>query len=204
MSSLFAGEHYSIERAVTARREEFSTGRWLARRALSSLGVEPCPILQGESREPLWPQGYIGSITHSAGHCAVIVSKHEQFRGLGLDLEISKPPADDLAELILAPRERWRFAGTEMLRLVFSAKESVFKCVFPIHGEYIEFSDVTIEIDSDRSTFTARAHNDVSLDALVRRGQGLYERNSYGAFTLFVIPAAQPDGRIESPRPMAK
>ncbi len=47
--------------AATSRREEFAAGRACARRALQRLGVESGPLLVGENREPLWPEGVVGS-----------------------------------------------------------------------------------------------------------------------------------------------
>src|SRR6202022_3165764 len=63
----FPGEESLIVNAVEARRREFITARRCAREALAKLGYAPVPIRAGRKREPLWPAGLVGSITHTTG-----------------------------------------------------------------------------------------------------------------------------------------
>ncbi len=70
-----------------ARELEFRVGRALAREALARLGVKGHPLLPAETREPQWPAGIVGSITHCEGVGAVAVAETAQFCGLGIDLE---------------------------------------------------------------------------------------------------------------------
>jgi 4'-phosphopantetheinyl transferase EntD len=84
-SSLQEEENY-IRSAATSRREEFLTGRWCARDALSKLGVPTSPVLVGCRGEPLWPNGVVGTITHGAGLAAAVVGRFDRWWGIGIDI----------------------------------------------------------------------------------------------------------------------
>jgi 4'-phosphopantetheinyl transferase EntD len=143
--SLHPEEVRSLRGAVPRRRREFAAGRACARRAIARLGIESGPLERGEGGAPVWPAGVVGSITHCAGLCAVVVSRHSVAAGLGLDAEPSRPLPVELETLIVTEEEaRWvtelpapPHAGWSML--LFSIKESVFKCLYPLTGRFLEF-----------------------------------------------------------------
>ena len=147
----------SIQRSVAKRQAEFLAGRLCARSALQQLdGLDFIPAI-GEDRAPVWPSHISGSITHSTGHAAAIVGHKAQWRGLGMDLENLLPleRAERLAGEILTPDEMQRMATgpreqvAQLVTLTFSAKESLFKALYPIvqkrfyfeHAEVVECSD---------------------------------------------------------------
>jgi len=70
-----------------ARQREFAAGRACARRAMRELGVPGGPVLRGLRRAPLFPDGVVGSITHTNGFCAAAVARSASFAGVGLDAE---------------------------------------------------------------------------------------------------------------------
>jgi 4'-phosphopantetheinyl transferase EntD len=185
---LLPAELAYLERAVERRRNEFSTGRWLARRALRALGLPPAAVLQGAAREPIWPAGVVGSVTHSSSVCAVALALERHYRGIGLDLELSAAPSPDLAHLILAPEEPAAYREPHMLRLVFSAKEAVYKCVFPICRSFVDFLDVAIHLNPASGTFSAVAAAGRSAPAELAQGTGIYEWNHEATAALFAIP----------------
>jgi 4'-phosphopantetheinyl transferase EntD len=71
---LFPKEQAVITWAVEKRRREFRTVRLCARRALRELNLAPVAVLSGEHREPLWPPGVVGSMTHCTGYRAAAVA----------------------------------------------------------------------------------------------------------------------------------
>jgi 4'-phosphopantetheinyl transferase EntD len=160
---LFDEERALVDKAVATRRTEFATGRGCARRALSELGFAPTPILSGHSREPLWPEGVIGSITHCAGYRAAAVARLTEVQTIGIDAEPHEPMPDGLIDIIALADERAHLAalsaadrGTRWDRLLFSAKESVYKAWFPLTGRWLGFEDALITFAPDKKTFTAR------------------------------------------------
>jgi enterobactin synthetase component D len=147
----------SIQRSVAKRQAEFLAGRLCARAALQQLDQLDCIPAIGDDRAPVWPGHISGSITHSTGHAAAIVGHKAQWRGLGMDLENVMPleRAERLAGEILTADELKRMADVPreqralLVTLTFSAKESLFKALYPIvhkrfyfeHAEVVEWNE---------------------------------------------------------------
>ncbi|MEU7796529.1 4'-phosphopantetheinyl transferase superfamily protein [Micromonospora sp. BL1] len=158
----YPGEEDLVARAVAARRQEFVTARRCAREALARLGYAPAPIRPGPRREPVWPAGVVGSITHCTGYRAAAVAPAGALAGLGIDAEPHEPLPDGVAGVVLTAGEPERLAAlraadpaTHWDRLLFSAKESVYKAWYPLTGRWLGFEEA--ELTFDRSGgFTAR------------------------------------------------
>jgi 4'-phosphopantetheinyl transferase EntD len=156
---LFAEEERSLGRAVEKRRREFATARDCARRALQGLGIAPVAIRTGERGEPLWPSGVVGSITHCSGYRACAVAKAGDVSAVGIDAEVHEPLPDGVLEQVAFGRELAmvadRAAGVCLDRLLFSAKEAIYKAWFPLAERWLGFEDVELAIDVDGGTFRA-------------------------------------------------
>lgn len=151
-----------IQRAVEKRRTEFATARHLARQALGKLGHEPVPLLRGERGAPLWPAGVVGSITHCTGYRAAAAVATARWQSVGIDAEPNAPLPDGVLSAVSLPAERdvlTRLAGEDQSvawdRLLFSAKESVYKTWFPITRAWLGFEDAEITINPKDGNFTA-------------------------------------------------
>ncbi len=161
-SALFPIEAEAVRRAIPRRRAEFAAGRVLAHGLLAQLGAPTAPIPVGPDRQPLWPDGYVGSIAHTRGLCVAAVAQASQFRGLGVDAEPHRAIGRDLWTTICTTSElEWVGAQPardrgRLVRLLFSAKESVFKCVFPRTRTWLEFRDVEVMFHVEHSSFTIR------------------------------------------------
>lgn len=146
--------------AAESKKREFLTARSCARRALRKLGLPPTPILRGPNREPLWPPGVIGSITHCNGFRAAAVAKQSDLLAIGIDAEIhDELPADVFEHVCLEPEIRWLATapkGTHWSRVLFSAKESVYKAWFPLTHRWLGFEDVEVTFKPAEGTFYAR------------------------------------------------
>jgi 4'-phosphopantetheinyl transferase EntD len=159
---LFPEELSVLGQAVEKRRREFVSGRACARRALAELGEAPVPIVAGERGEPCWPAGIVGSITHCAGYRACAVARVTELAALGIDAEPNTTlPAGVLRE-IARPAELSMLAGlpreaaTHWDRLLFCAKEAIYKVWFPIARCWLGFEDAELTIDATDGTFRAR------------------------------------------------
>lgn len=158
----FPGEEALVANAVESRRREFITARRCARDALAKLGYAPVPIRAGPKREPLWPAGVVGSITHTAGFRAAAVASQSVFASIGIDTEQNGRLPDDVEESITVPGESGMLAAlsrafptTHWDRLLFSAKESVYKAWYPLTGRWLGFEDARLAIDP-AGTFAAK------------------------------------------------
>jgi 4'-phosphopantetheinyl transferase EntD len=157
---LLPEEEACVRRAVPRRRSEFAAGRACAREALRQLGITGFPLVAGVDRAPIWPTGVIGSLTHCEGLCGVAVARQGAIRSLGLDAEAAAALPEDLVHRVCTAAEiRWaRTAaaptGGDWFTLMFSAKESVYKCWYPIMRRNLDFPDVQLTIDAPSMSFT--------------------------------------------------
>lgn len=145
------------ELALTAsfsanRRREFTAGRYCAGRALQQMGIESFPVLIGKGREPVWPSGICGSITHSGAYCAAAVARRNRIVAVGIDMENWQEIDRDLWSLFCTQDEidwleEFEPAMQPMVAsVVFSGKEAFFKCQFSLTGRWLEFGDVALSI----------------------------------------------------------
>jgi 4'-phosphopantetheinyl transferase EntD len=162
-AALFPAEEALIARAVPKRRTEFATGRHCARTALGALAIAPAPILPGQGGAPQWPPGIVGSITHCDGYRAAAVARASEVITIGLDAEPAQWLPAEVLQLVALPDERDRLGdlaraapGVCWDRLLFSAKESVYKAWFPLARRWLGFADADITINAADGTFEAR------------------------------------------------
>ena len=152
-------ESVFIKGAVEKRVKEFATGRFCARIALSRLGLPPGPIPVGPNREPQWPVGIAGSITHCKNYCSAAVVRIGGIVSIGIDAEIDEPIPLDVLSLISNPSEIAAInelsAGTHWDKLLYSVKESVFKALFPLTAQWLDFTDVCIVFAPRDGSFLA-------------------------------------------------
>jgi 4'-phosphopantetheinyl transferase EntD len=160
--TLFPEEEAAVERAVESRRREFASGRDCARRALAALGIAPQAIGTGAQGEPVWPLGVVGSITHCDGYRASAVARARDVAILAIDAEPHAAlPAGLLPDIARAEElpelRRLRMARPELHwdRLLFSAKESVYKAWFPLAKRWLGFEDASVEFDLGTESFVA-------------------------------------------------
>ncbi len=138
----------SLASSVNKRKTEYLAGRWCAREALRMLGLDGIPGM-GADRAPLWPEGAVGSITHSKGTAEVMVADARHWLAVGLDTEqwLTAERADRLCRELLTAEEREKLKGLSPMQranritLIFSAKESLFKALYPLTGKRFYFHD---------------------------------------------------------------
>ena len=147
----------ALEGAIDKRRQEYLAGRISARLALVDLlgaAASNGNLEADDDDVPLWPEGVVGSISHGAGYGFAAVGAASRYRGLGVDVErvVSPQQATRLGGRVLTDPElelrHGKFGGlteAEMFTLAFSAKESAYKALFPVHRRVLGFSDVELE-----------------------------------------------------------
>lgn len=160
--ALFPEEEAVVARAVAKRRNEFTTARACARAALAKLGLPPVPIVPGLRGAPGWPTGVVGSITHCAGYRACALAFDTDVLTIGLDAEPNEVLPNGVLDMVASAEERvWlRELATASPdahwdRLLFSAKESVYKAWFPLTQRWLGFEEAAVTAATD-GTFSAR------------------------------------------------
>jgi len=145
-------EHYkitcpnNINNAVVKRKAEFLCGRYTAQQALYSLGLGKQEIAIGANRAPIFPEGVIGSISHTGNTAISIVALDTRAQYLGIDIEsiISLDLFHKLHKQIISPDEKHLLKQSDLstetaFTVTYSAKESVFKALHPSVGKYFDF-----------------------------------------------------------------
>ena len=159
-----------LRTAVESRRREFLAGRHCAAHALARLDpvLAATPVSRGAARQPEWPAAVTGSITHTGMFASAAVARTADVRSLGLDTERLERfgPLSRASRLVLRPEEA-DLGGAALsdrrLPLVFSAKEAVFKCLYPLVGRHFYFQSAVLEaIDPAAGTFIARPAGDLA------------------------------------------
>lgn len=134
------------------RRQEFLAGRHCAAEALRLLGSSEwtAEIATGPGGEPLWPAGYVGSITHANGVAAAAVAPRSRADALGLGVEVIDHPERmvRLSRVVQhACETRLKARGFDPLTvfiLGLSAKKSLFKCLYPLVCRRFDYRDVAV------------------------------------------------------------
>lgn len=161
--TLFPEEAAVVANAVDKRRTEFTTVRHCARQALARLGHHAVPILPGPRGAPQWPDGLRGSMTHCQGYRAAVLGRTRDLASIGVDAEPDEPLPTGVLNRVALDRERAEVArlaashpGICWDRLLFSAKEAVYKTWFPLTGRWLDFTEADITITPDTGGFVAR------------------------------------------------
>jgi len=154
-------ERAAIARAVPARQQEFAAGRIAARQAMTRLGQPATAIGQSSDRAPIWPPGLTGSISHCATACIAAVARRADVASLGVDVEPDTPLEDALLGFVCTAGERdWLARQTQghpghLAKLIFSAKESAYKCQYPLTRRVIGFERISVKIDLVSGSYDA-------------------------------------------------
>ncbi|KJY78338.1 4'-phosphopantetheinyl transferase family protein [Vibrio nigripulchritudo] len=156
-----------MNRAVPKRKAEFTAGRVVAREALQDLGVTHTKLPIGEHRAPIWPKGYLGSISHTDNLALATVARDSEVSMLGLDVEnlIDESQVQTLMPMFVSDAEMdWQqtsgLTPQQFATLIFSAKESAFKAIYPYVKNYLEFSDSILRnVDVESGTLQLQLCN---------------------------------------------
>jgi 4'-phosphopantetheinyl transferase EntD len=156
---IYPEEEACLVHSVAKRRAEYRAGRLYARQALMQLGVGSCQILSYKERDPIWPPGIIGSISHSDRAAIALVTASDSLGGLGVDIETDSALAADLRPAICREEELRVVPGLleqqiDVAKLCFVAKEAFYKAVFPRYRQFLDFQDAYTSFTPGSNTFT--------------------------------------------------
>jgi 4'-phosphopantetheinyl transferase EntD len=177
-SSMPVNEQLFISRARAKRRNEYSTGRWLARTLLRSFNAENFELLVGEK-----------SITHTDTHAAVAVAHKAEFLSIGIDMERINRVTANLVPKLLTRTEQQLYSEVDPT-LIFSAKEACYKFLFPLQGEYVDYLSVETRFNFADSTFTLRYIGDSQGNRVADRAQGKFLTIGECWFCIVTMPSA--------------
>jgi 4'-phosphopantetheinyl transferase EntD len=183
---------------TASRFREFAAGRQTARKALAKLTSGRHPILRGKNKEPIWPTGFCGSITHCDHYCAAATASVANCAAIGIDAEPHVPLPADVMPLIATRGEQHWFSNNadgvlHWDTLLFSIKESVYKAWYPLVRCWLDFDRAHVRIDMKGGSF------EVEIDHpnahILSGGQALHGRflmTSSLVLSAVVVPSRTP------------
>lgn len=165
------------DRAVPKRQAEFVAGRLCANQCLGQLSVSPIPkILRGYRGCPVWPSPLKGSISHTNGIAVAVVTQASTISSIGIDIEktLNETATKEVANLVLTSADQSRYVNCQKSNMsleqyttyLFSAKEAIYKALFPLVQHFFDFSAVSLHsINGQYMTFLTNPNELPSVPA---------------------------------------
>ena len=166
-------ENSCIAGVAPKRRNEFSTGRWLAHQLFPKFDVRQFNLLPGEKRQPEWPPHLVGSITHTDSHAVVAIGRKTNLLGIGIDMEERGRLTNKISRRILTVTERRRYPDVDPT-LIFSAKEACYKFLFPLVSEYVDYLAIEVDLDLDQGGFKLRYTGKSTQNCIADSAEGTF------------------------------
>ncbi len=151
--ALLPQEHHSFASSVVKVRRASGAARIVARQLLAQLGYAQCVVPKAPSGAPIWPAGVVGSLTHDSQVAIAAVGRCGDVAALGIDVEPAESLPSDLLDLVATAQEQLEIADDPYHgRLLFAAKEAVYKAVYPLDQTFLDHHDVQINFAERKAT----------------------------------------------------
>jgi len=152
---LLPEEAGSIPARRPAMRRASGAARWIAHGLLSSIGIKDFPVLRSPSGAPVWPDGISGSLAHDDEMAVAAVARIAGVGSLGIDVEPAIALPDEIAALVATDADVIGEVDRQLAgRVLFAAKEAVYKAVYPLDHEILDYEDIAIDLSAGRATTT--------------------------------------------------
>jgi 4'-phosphopantetheinyl transferase EntD len=151
--ALTAEEVASLPSRLPEAQRASGAARIVARELLARMGIASTPLPKSASGAPVWPAGIVGSLAHDDRIAVAAVARRATMEALGIDVEPAGPLPADLFDVVATARERlvlYRNPGVG--RLLFAAKEAVYKAINPVDGVFLEYHDIEVDLAGRRAT----------------------------------------------------
>jgi 4'-phosphopantetheinyl transferase EntD len=141
-------EALGISSSVVERRRASGAARIVARELLRKLGYGECALPRAPSGAPIWPAGVVGSLAHDHDIAIAAVAPARGINALGIDIEPAEALPPELLDIVATPEERLKIGDDPLSgRLLFAAKEAVYKAVYPLDRMFLDHHDVQIDFN---------------------------------------------------------
>jgi 4'-phosphopantetheinyl transferase EntD len=145
--ALLEEEKHSIASDVVPVRRASGAARIVGRQLLARLGYAECALPKGPSGAPIWPAGVTGSFAHDDRVAVAAVGLRGDVAAMGIDVEPAELLPSELLELVATPQEQLRICDDLYHgRLLFAAKEAVYKAIYPLDQVFLEYHDIQIDL----------------------------------------------------------
>ena len=179
----------TLHDSIVSRQAEFLAGRICAQRVMHALGHTATTIGIGQQKEPLWPAGLVGSLSHTHNVATSVAQPGNRQSALGIDIERirSGKTVDALVKRTMVAAEQRILAQSSLpfntaCTMLFSAKESFYKAFYPLVKQYFFFDTLqlvslsnhacTVEVQRDIGD-TLRAQQQYTIEFALVDIQGI-------------------------------
>ncbi|RXF01361.1 4'-phosphopantetheinyl transferase superfamily protein [Pseudoalteromonas sp. PS5] len=160
----------SLHSAVKSRQSEFLAGRFCASQAVKSLNRSCKQIPIGENRQPIWPEGLLGSISHvdTSAICAAAIESEYEYLGIDIEHWMKEDISNEIRDLVISQEEELAFKhsnfnDSDLVTLLFSAKESLFKAIYKYVEKYFGFDAAKlVMLDTEKHLLELEIVEDLS------------------------------------------
>ena len=151
--ALLPEEAAAFASSVAKVRRASGAARTVARQLLERLGHPTCAVPKSASGAPIWPPDVVGSMAHDSRVAVAAVGRSRDIAALGIDVEPAEILPPDLLDIVATPQERSRLGDDPCGgRLLFVAKEAVYKAVYPLDQTFLDHHDVHVSLADRKAT----------------------------------------------------
>jgi 4'-phosphopantetheinyl transferase EntD len=151
--ALLPEEAPAFASSVAKVRRASGAARTVARQLLMRLGQPACALPKSASGAPVWPAGVIGSLTHDSRVAVAAVGMCRDVGAIGIDVEPAETLPAELLDIVATPQERLKLGDDPYRgRLLFVAKEAVYKAVYPLDRTFLDHHDVQVSLADRKAT----------------------------------------------------
>lgn len=183
-----------IKNSINKRKIEFLLGRCCAYDALFKFSNEVGFLARTKNGQPVWPDGFVGSISHSTREILAVAAHKENYLSVGIDVEkiICKQDAIILIDMILNLDEKNLIKGMSeqdmlmVVTLIFSVKESFYKLINNVSEINLDFNVISL-LEFDRNSYVIRINK--TINSKFTHGltiKGFYVTTSTSIITLLL------------------
>jgi 4'-phosphopantetheinyl transferase EntD len=158
------------------RRREFLDGRRAAHAAMRMVSAAS-GVARNPDRTPKFPDGLVGSISHSGSLSVAAVAQSGDFVAIGIDVQIIRDlDAHSICAKICSQEETaWVDGSAERVLQIFSAKEAVYKAVYSGFGTSLTAAQIRLSASqSPRWEVKAGSYQLWVQGVVVKSGQESY------------------------------
>jgi 4'-phosphopantetheinyl transferase EntD len=151
-AALLPAEADGFSRSVLEVRRRSGAARIAARGLLVMFGAGAVPLPRSPGGPAAWPSDLCGSLAHDDQVALAAVASARRYCGVGIDVEPPEPLPRELIERVASPAERRRYPPSVLAsRLLFCAKEAVYKAQYSCDGMFLDFHDIDLDLDRNRA-----------------------------------------------------
>lgn len=161
-AALLPAELATIPTSDPLTRRASGAARIVARKFLAELGYGETAIPKRVNGCPLWPSGITGSFAHDERVSVIAVGRLSEVGSIGIDVEPAHDLPEETFDLIATAAEKTDLGGDLLAgRLLFAAKEAVYKALYPLDGQFLEFHDIEVDFEKDQATVKGKRRVDL-------------------------------------------